>query len=171
MMMFRTLLTLLVMAELTIIGATPHPLAYANNLQALVQTATIPMLPGTAQPISRLQGNQTNPHDFDVWGFTFQLNDSIYDQLNDLMALVRSFNLQDGTEASLLSKSQEALAAVNTSDTTTACDSLSVFINASQAHVNKKLTADQVKQLVDFATQIKSDLGCQQSQLEKETLQ
>jgi hypothetical protein len=99
--------------------------------------------------------------DFDVYAFTFQLNESITDQLNDLNALVRSFNLHDGTENSLITKLQDALAAVSTSDTATACASLTAFINASQAQLGKKLTADQVKQLVDAATQIKSDLGCQ----------
>ena len=91
----------------------------------------------------------------------FQLNDSVTDQLNDLIALVQSFNLHDGTEASLISKLQDALDAVNASDTATACDSLTAFINASQAQSGKKLTANQVNQLVDSATQVKSDLGCQ----------
>lgn len=99
--------------------------------------------------------------DFDVWGFNFQLNDSINDQLNDLIALVRSFNLHDGTEASLISKLQYAIGAVNNSDTATACDSLTAFINASQAQSGKKLTANQVGQLIDAAAQLKSDLGCQ----------
>lgn len=99
--------------------------------------------------------------DFDVWGVTFQLNDSVTDQLDDLIALLRSFNLHDGTENSLITKLQDALAAVNASDTATACDSLTAFINASQAQSGKRLTADQVKQLVDTAAQIKSDLGCQ----------
>jgi len=99
--------------------------------------------------------------DFDVYAFTFQLNESITDQLNDLTALVRGFNLHDGTENSLITKLQDAIAAVSTSDTATACASLTAFINASQAQLGKKLTADQVKQLVDAATQIKSDLGCQ----------
>jgi hypothetical protein len=98
--------------------------------------------------------------DFDVWGFSFQLNDSVVDQLNDLIALVRSFNLHDGTEASLISKLQDALSAVNNSDTATACDSLTAFINASQAQSGKKLTAGQVKQLTDAAALIKTDLGC-----------
>ncbi len=98
--------------------------------------------------------------DFDVYGFTFQLNDSVADQLNDLIGLVQSFNLHDGTEASLITKLQQALAAVNASDTVTACDSLTAFINASQAQLGKKLTADQVNQLVAAATQVKSDLGC-----------
>jgi len=99
--------------------------------------------------------------DFDVWGFTFQLNDSIPDQLNDLVASVLSFNLHDGFENSLITKLQDALAAVNSSNTATACDSLTAFINAAQAQSGKKLTTDQVKQLVDSGTQIKSDLGCQ----------
>ena len=99
--------------------------------------------------------------DFDVWGFTFQLRASTSDELNDLIAVVRSFNLHDGTENSLITKLQDALTAVPNSDTATACASLAAFINASQAQVGKKLTADQVKQLVDSATQIKSDLGCQ----------
>ena len=98
--------------------------------------------------------------DFDVWEFSFQLNDSVVDQLNDLIALVRSFNLHDGTEASLISKLQDALSAVNNSDTATACDSLTAFINASQAQSGKKLTAGQVKQLTDAAALIKTDLGC-----------
>ena len=99
--------------------------------------------------------------DFDVWGFTFELNDSIPDQLNDLNALILSFNLHDGTENSLITKLQDALAAVNSSNTATACDSLTAFINAAQAQSGKKLTAAQVKQLVDSATQVKADLGCQ----------
>jgi beta propeller repeat protein len=99
--------------------------------------------------------------DFEVYGFTFQLSDSVIDQLNDLITLVRSFNLHDGTEASLITKLQDALAAVSGTNTPIACDSITAFINASQAQSGKKLTADQVKQLIDSATQIKSDLGCQ----------
>jgi hypothetical protein len=99
--------------------------------------------------------------DFDVYAFNFQLSDSINDQLNDLIALVRSFNLPAGTEASLLSKLQDALVAINSSDTATACDSLTAFINASQAQSGKKLSADQVTQLVDAATLVQTDLGCQ----------
>ena len=99
--------------------------------------------------------------DFEVYAFTFQLDDSVADQLNDLIALVRSFNLHDGTEASLITKLQDTLAAVNASNTALACDSLTSFINASQAQSGKKLTAGQVQQLVQSATQVKTDLGCQ----------
>ena len=99
--------------------------------------------------------------DFDVHAFTFQLNDTVNDQLNDLIALVQSFNLHDGTEASLITKLQDALAAINGSNTAIACDSLTAFINASQAQSGKKLTAGQAQQLVQSAAQVKSDLGCQ----------
>lgn len=99
--------------------------------------------------------------DFDVYGFNFQLGGSVVDQVDDLIALVRSFNLPDGTETSLLTKLQDALAAISASDTATACDALTAFINASQAQTDKKLTPDQVNQLVSAATQLKSDLGCQ----------
>jgi len=99
--------------------------------------------------------------DFDVYTFTFQLNDSVNDQINDLIALVQSFNLHDGTEASLISKLQDALAALNASNTPVACDSLTAFINASQAQSGKKLTTGQATQLIDAAALIKTDLGCQ----------
>ena len=99
--------------------------------------------------------------DWDLYGFTFQLNDSVSDQLNDLIALVRTFNLHDGTENSLITKLQDALAAVNASNMATACDSLTAFINAGQAQSGKKLTANQVSQLINSATQIKNDLDCQ----------
>src|SRR6185369_5431474 len=60
-MKFRTLITLILLAALTSIAATPTPLASASNLQPLVQTATVPMLPGTAVQMSIASGNQTNP--------------------------------------------------------------------------------------------------------------
>lgn len=111
--------------------------------------------------INRIVYASPGAGDFDVYAFSFQLSDSATDQVNDLIALVQSFNLHDGTEASLLSKLQDALAAINASDTAIACDSLTAFINASQAQSGKKLTANQVTQLVDVATQVKTDLGCQ----------
>ncbi|HJP94018.1 MAG TPA: hypothetical protein VJ875_18815 [Pyrinomonadaceae bacterium] len=99
--------------------------------------------------------------DFDIWGFNFQLSDSTADQLNDLIALVRSFNLPAGTENSLVTKLQDALTALDLSDTASFCDSLTAFANASQAQVDKKLTADQVMQLVNLDNGIKSDRDCQ----------
>jgi hypothetical protein len=99
--------------------------------------------------------------DADVWETEFQIPDSTAAQLNDLMGLVQSFDLHDGIESSLTSKLQDALTAVNNADTGTACDSLTAFVNATRAQSGKKLTIDQANQLIDGATEIKSDLGCQ----------
>jgi len=98
--------------------------------------------------------------DEDVWETEFQLPNSTTEQLNDLIGLIQSFSLHDGTETSLISKAQDALNAVNNADTTPACDSLTAFINASQAQAGKKLTTDQATQLIDAAAQIKTNMGC-----------
>ncbi len=98
---------------------------------------------------------------FDLYAFTFQVPSATPSQINDLIALVQSFNLPDGTENSLITKLQDALAAISISDTATACDSLTAFINESQAQSDKKLTADQANQLINSANQIKENLGCQ----------
>ena len=99
--------------------------------------------------------------DFDVYAFTFQVPSSSPNQINDLIALVKSFNLPAGTANSLITKLQDAQAAIDASDTATACDSLTAFINACQGQSGKKLTADQANQLINSATQIKTTLGCQ----------
>ena len=100
--------------------------------------------------------------DFDVFSFTFQVpNSTAANQLNDLIELVESFDLPAGTESSLVDKLQEALAAINVSDTATACGSLTAFINEVQAQSGKKLTADQASQMINSANQIKAGLGCQ----------
>lgn len=97
---------------------------------------------------------------FDVYAFTFQLPSSVAAQINDLIALVRSFNLPDGTENSLTTKLQDALAALDASDTATACESLVSFINGCSAQSGKKLTAEQSSQLIDASTRISASLGC-----------
>jgi hypothetical protein len=99
--------------------------------------------------------------DFDVYAFTFQVPSSNPNQINDLIALVQSFNLPAGTENSLITKLQDALAAISVSDTATACICLTSFINECHAQSGKKLTADQANQLINSANQIKTDLGCQ----------
>ena len=98
--------------------------------------------------------------DIDVYEFTFHLNDSMVDQLNELISLVHSFNLPAGTETSLIAKVQDALAAIDLSDTPTACASLTAFINACESQSGKKLTVEQANQLINAAAQIKTDLGC-----------
>ena len=97
---------------------------------------------------------------FDIYAFTFQVPSSMPAQINDLITLVRSFNLPAGTDSSLLAKLQDALAALAASDTATACDSLRAFINECSAQSGKKLTAEQADQLIAAATQISTSLGC-----------
>ena len=100
--------------------------------------------------------------DFDIFAFTFQVpNSTASNQLNDLIALVESFDLPAGTERSLVDKLQEALAAINVSDFATACGSLTAFVNEARAQSEKKLTADQASQIINSANQIKAGLGCQ----------
>ena len=99
--------------------------------------------------------------DFDVYAFTFQVPSSVQDNLNGLIALVHNFNLAHGIENSLITKLQDALAALNASDTATACDSLRSFINQCSAQSGKALTEEQVGQLINAATQIRTQLGCQ----------
>lgn len=99
--------------------------------------------------------------DFDVYAFTFQVPSSTANQIDDLIALVSSFDLPDGIENSLITKLQDALAAIGASDVATACDALTTFISECQAQAGKKLTAEQADQLISSATQIKTNLGCQ----------
>lgn len=98
--------------------------------------------------------------DFDLYEFTFHLDDSIVDQVNDLISLVHSFKLAEGTTTSLIAKVQDALTAIDLSDTPTACASLTAFINACESQSGKKLTVEQANQLINAAAQIKTELGC-----------
>ncbi|HEX6648968.1 MAG TPA: hypothetical protein VF075_05500 [Pyrinomonadaceae bacterium] len=104
--------------------------------------------------------------DFDVYAFSFQLPSSPppapspADQINALIALVRSFNLSPALETTLVGKLQDALAAVNANDTATACSSLTSFISKVQSQSNKKITPEQKSQLITSANQIKTNLGC-----------
>jgi hypothetical protein len=99
--------------------------------------------------------------DFDVFAFTFQPPSPTESQIEDLIKLVESFDLPQGSENSLVAKLQDALAAVEASQTARACDCLSDFINECAAQSGKKLTADQASQLINSATRIETDLGCQ----------
>ena len=98
---------------------------------------------------------------FDVHAFTFQPPSGTENQINDLISLLRSFNLPPGTTNSLITKLEDALKAIDSSDMATACSSLTAFINECQAQSGKKLTVDQATQLIDAATLIKINLGCQ----------
>ena len=98
---------------------------------------------------------------FDTYAFSFAAPRVTEDDINDLISLIGSFNLSQGTANSLISKLQNALDAIEASDTATACSSLSAFINVCTAQSGKKLPTDQATQLINSANEIKSDLGCQ----------
>ena len=97
---------------------------------------------------------------FDAYAFTFQVPNAPANQIDDLMALIRSFNLPPGPANSLITKLQQALTAIESGDIATACSSLTAFANECAAQSGKKLTTDQATQLINSANQIKSDLGC-----------
>jgi hypothetical protein len=98
-----------------------------------------------------------------IKGATFRLARSAPDQITDLIALIESFNLRAGLENSFdvkLRGVQEALAAANAGDVTTACNKLDAFLNEVAAQSGKALTASEAGQLAAAATEIKAALGC-----------
>lgn len=58
----RRLIVLLVIAAMASLSTSSTQLAARRSFAPIPQAITIPMLPGTAQPIDITQGNQTNPH-------------------------------------------------------------------------------------------------------------
>ena len=99
--------------------------------------------------------------DFDIWAFTFQVpSSSPPAQINDLIALVRSFDLPDGPENSFVVKLRTVLAALDAGDTGSACTALDSFISEAYAQTGKKLTSQQADQLITAARQISTGLGC-----------
>jgi hypothetical protein len=81
-------------------------------------------------------------------------------QINDLIALVRSYGLLPALENTLVGKLQDALAAVNAGNTAAACSSLTSFLSKVQSQSDKKIAPDQKSELISSANQIKTKLGC-----------
>jgi hypothetical protein len=99
--------------------------------------------------------------DLDVLAFTFELPESESNELEDLIALVVSFDLKNGTENSLVSKLEFARSLLEQGDTAGACDALTAFLNEVRAQSGKKIPTSEAQQLTDSATAIKQALGCQ----------
>jgi len=97
---------------------------------------------------------------FDIYAVKFPAPSVTEDQIDDLVALIDSFNLPPGTANSLVTKLQSALTAIDSSDTATACSYLTAFTNECAAQSGKKLTTDQATQLINSANMIKTNLGC-----------
>src|SRR6266571_2594480 len=85
------------------------------------------------------------------------------DQLQDLIALVLSFNFRQGIENSLdvkLKTAEGALDAAITGQRPTSCNALGAFGNEVNAQAEKMITASQATQLLAAAGQIQATLGC-----------
>ena len=109
---------------------------------------------GVGRIVYSIRGDQS----FDVYAVSFPAPSATEDQIEDVIALVRSFNLPSGTANSLITKLQYALAAIDAGDTATACSYLTSFINECAAQSGKKLTPDQATQLINAANPIKVDV-------------
>lgn len=139
---------------------------YDINSGKLYQATNTPGVSETLSDISVWDGTGRIVYaipgfgDFDVYAFTFQVPSSIPDEINGLITLVKSFGLPYGIENSLVAKLQNALAALDVSDTTTACDSLKAFMNECSAQSGKELSEQQANQLISSANQISTALGC-----------
>lgn len=83
------------------------------------------------------------------------------DQISDTITLINSFNLSQTTKTSLTNALQEALAAINSGNLASACDSMNTFIRQVRSQAGKKLTAAQANQLLVKANKIGAVLGCQ----------
>src|ERR1051325_1755113 len=104
--------------------------------------------------------------DWDVYSFTFQLPPppppppSPVDEINALIAQVRSYHLLPSLETTLVSNLQQALAAVNANNTAGACSSMSSFISKVQSQSDKKVDPVENSEMINLANQIKTHLGC-----------
>jgi hypothetical protein len=104
--------------------------------------------------------NQNNIH-----GATFALAapPTPVSQINALIALVLSLNLQHGIENSLDHKLQnilDALSAVGGGNLALACNKLDAFVNEVQAQAGQHITVAQAAQLIAACDAIKATLGC-----------
>jgi hypothetical protein len=82
-------------------------------------------------------------------------------ELTDLKTLLAGLNLSTGMTASLSSKIEEALLALQAGNVEEACGSLNAFIHEVRAQEGKKkLTSEQAAQLTSEANEIRALLGC-----------
>ena len=168
----RTIIALFLAAMLTTLSATP--LAASNSGAVILQSTInksgendiyLQRVDGSTEMHLSIPGEQRDAHiSGNLVVFQSQTSTGYDIFLYDL----RSARLFQATDTpgidEMLSDVVAGCDGVNRivyANTALACDSLTAFINASQAQSGKKLTADQVKQLTDSATQIKTDLGCQ----------
>jgi hypothetical protein len=84
---------------------------------------------------------------------------SALDQINDLIALLSSYNLGPPAD-SLMSKLSGIQSKLESGHTNPACNELNAFLNEVSAQTGKLLTVAQANQLTAAANQIRAVLGC-----------
>ena len=85
---------------------------------------------------------------------------TIPEMLEDMAALVKSFNLKVGLQKSFDNKLMKAKKNYLKGKTKAACNTLRGFIKAVQKASGKKLTPSQASQLINAATAVRTKLGC-----------
>ena len=80
--------------------------------------------------------------------------------IGSLIRLVRGFDLPGGIANSLVTKLENAQAALAAGDTAAACELLRAFINETRAQSGKKLTTEQADEMIASAEQIRAAIGC-----------
>src|ERR1043165_9820597 len=108
--------------------------------------------------VGRIVYSTPGDQSFDVYAVSFPAPSVTEEQIDDVIALIRSFNLPPGTANSLITKLQTALTAIDAGDMATACAYLTSFLNECTAQSGKKLTPDQATQLSKSASPIKADV-------------
>jgi hypothetical protein len=102
--------------------------------------------------VSRPQG----PTACDIGAFELKATEGI----TELIAIVNSFGFSSGLQTSLDAKLKDALSAINTGQTATACSDLTDFINQVKAKTNKGISPSQATQLTKAASNLQGVLGC-----------
>jgi len=80
--------------------------------------------------------------------------------IGSLIELVRGFDLPGGIANSLVTKLENAQAALAAGDAAAACELLRAFINETRAQSGKKLTTEQADEMIASAEQIRAAIGC-----------
>ena len=87
--------------------------------------------------------------------------DGAVDQINQLIALIKSFRLNASAENPLISKLQDTLTHLTGGQTTASCSDMQAFINAVNDKLkSKSITATQANPMLTAATRIRAVLGC-----------
>lgn len=81
-------------------------------------------------------------------------------EIGDLQDLVASMGIHHGITNALESKLQHALDALAADDTAGACFWMQSFVDLVNAQTGKKISSDDAEQLIDAATEIRTQLDC-----------